>query len=287
MLSFADLRARAETLADSLPAFNMLTGFRTTARAGAAPRQRSGDGEDFWQYRGQTPDDTAGAIDWRRSATGDELYIREHELQSARLLGIWADGSKGFDWKSPGTDLTKADVACILLTAIAVRYSENGDLAGVIDGNHGVTASHHLMGPIIDDFMHISTALPGVPRPDTAQIIIASDFYGPIDPLTEWVRQSATEGRNGVLLQVIDPMEDTFPFSGRVRFRQPGSGSERVFGRTELLKDAYSERFKARQHALADLAGSVGWHFFIHNTAAPMTPTAYAIMTALNQEVTG
>ncbi len=285
MLPFADLRAQAETLAESLPTFEMLNGFRTTAQSGAAPRQRSGMGEDFWQYRGQTPDDTAGSIDWRRSATGDELYIREHELQSARLLGIWADGSKSFDWKSDQAPVSKADAARIILTAIAVRYSENGDLAGVIDGINGVTNSHHLIGPMVDDFMHISASLPGTPRPDTAQLIIASDFYGPLGSITEWVRQSAIEGRSGALLQIVDPLEKEFPFTGRVRFRLPGTGLEKIFGRTELLKDAYLERFQERQSELQKLAASVGWQYFLHNTADPMTPTAYAIMNALNHEV--
>ena len=111
MLPFAELRAEAETLSEGLPTIEMLAGYRTTAQSGAASRQRSGTGEDFWQYRGQTPDDSAASIDWRRSATGDELYIREHELQSARLLSIWADGSKSFDWKSDRAPLTKADAA--------------------------------------------------------------------------------------------------------------------------------------------------------------------------------
>lgn len=284
MLPFAELRAEAETLSEGLPTIEMLAGYRTTAQSGAASRQRSGTGEDFWQYRGQTPDDSAASIDWRRSATGDELYIREHELQSARLLSIWADGSKSFDWKSDRAPLTKADAARIMLTAIAIRYSENGDLAGVIEGVHGISNSHHMVGPMVDDFMHLSGNLPETPRPDTAQIVIASDFYGELAPITEWVQQSAVEGRSGVLLQIVDPVEKEFPFSGRIRFRLPGLGLERIFGRTEMMADAYHERFAERQAALDELARSVGWQYILHVTNEPMTPTAYSVMNALYQE---
>lgn len=284
MLSFSDLRAQAETLAAGLPPFEQLVGYRTTANVGAASRQRAGHGEDFWQYRGQTPDDSASAIDWRRSATGDELFVREHELQSARLLSLWADGSRGFDWKSDTVSLTKADAARAILTAIAVRYCETGDLAGVIEGVNGVSTSHHMVGPMLDDFLHLETNQPGLPRSDTSQIILASDFYGNIEDIFNWAERETMEGRTGILLQIIDPAERDFPYSGRVRFRVPGSALERVFGRTELLKTAYLERFTARQEALSEFCKRNGWQFILHCTEDPLPPTAYAVMAALHVE---
>jgi uncharacterized protein (DUF58 family) len=286
MLSFADLRAEAESLAGNLPPFDQVAGYRTTAHSGAAARQRAGHGEDFWQYRSQTPEDSAAAIDWRRSATGDELFIREHELQSARLLSLWADASPGFDWKSDAAPLTKADCARIILSAIGIRYSETGDMVGVIDGMNGVTSSHHLVGPMVDDFMHLEGNIPGIPRSDTAQIILASDFYGDIEGITHWVERETIEGRSGILLQIIDPMERDFPFTGRVKFRLPGSKLTKIFGRTELLKDAYMERFHARQDALASLSLKTGWQYFTHCTSDPMAPTAFSLMSALHVEGT-
>ncbi len=284
MLSFAELRAEVETLAGVLPGFDQISGFRTTAQPGAAPRSRSGLGEEFWQFRGQTPDDTAAAIDWRRSATGDELFIREHELQSARLLSLWVDGSEGFDWKSEAAPFSKADCARIILTAIGMRYSESGDLVNVIEGVNGLSTSHHLVGPLLDDFMHLDSNMPGIPRPDTAQIILASDFYGDLSTIEDWVARESVEGRTGVLLQLIDPLEKAFPFTGRVRFRIPGLRLERIFGRTELMKEAYLDRFKARADALQSLARGVGWHFIQHCTEDPIAPTAYQLMQTLNAE---
>lgn len=287
MLTYAELRAEAETLAGNLPPFDQAQGFRTTAHSGAASRQRAGQGEDFWQYRGQTPEDSAGAIDWRRSATGDELFIREHELQSARLLSLWADGSKGFDWKSDAAPMSKADCARILLTALAIRYSETGDMVGVIEGLNGVSNSHHLIGPLVDDFMHLEGSVPGVPQKETAQILLASDFYGDLDVLTDWISRESVEGRTGILLQIIDPMERDFPFSGRIRFKHPGSGLSRIFGRTELMKDAYFERFRERQLALEALCERIGWQYFIHCSSDPLAPTAFTLMNALHVEAAG
>ena len=121
------LRSEAEILAAELPDFQALTKERVTAQPGGAPRQRAGHGEDFWQYRSQSPEDSASAIDWRRSATGDDFYIREHELQSARLLEIGMDGSEGFDWSGDAKRFSKADEARVILTSIALRFAEDGD----------------------------------------------------------------------------------------------------------------------------------------------------------------
>ena len=272
-------------LAGGLPPFDHGGGYRTTAHAGAASRQRAGQGEDFWQYRSQTPEDPASSIDWRRSATGDELFIREHELQSARLLGLWVDPSSGFDWKSEGALYAKADCARILLTALAIRFCESGDMTYVLGGLNGTATAGHLTGRIMDDLMvEHARPMPGELRPETSQIILASDFYGPLEDLRSWVEQEAVEGRTGILFQVCDPMEVSFPFSGRVRFRQPGTGLSRIFGRTELMKDAYTERFQARQAELRTLALSVGWTFMTHNTADPLAVTAFEMMTHMSRE---
>ena len=289
MESFAALRAHVETLAAALPPFGSGSGYRTTASPGAASRQRSGQGEDFWQYRSQTPEDTAGAIDWRRSATGDELFIREHELQSARLLSLWVDGNAGFDWRSDARLPSKADRARVLLTAIAMRYCETGDMAGVMGGANGASMTSHSPGRMLDDFLHIDgeSRVPAVPEPQAAHLILASDFYQPLDDLRSWIEREAGEGRTGILLQVVDPKETDFPYSGRVRFRLPGTGLEKIFGRTETMRDDYLARFAERQDALRTLCQSVGWQFLSHKTSDEPLETAFALLQLLSVEGAG
>ena len=40
-------------------------------------RRRAGSGENFWQFRRYVTGEEARRVDWRRSARGDELYLRE------------------------------------------------------------------------------------------------------------------------------------------------------------------------------------------------------------------
>ena len=276
------LRAEAESLAAELPGLAALSTDRSTAHPGGAPRQRAGHGEDFWQYRSQTPEDSAGAIDWRRSATGDDFYIREHELQTARLLEIGIDPSIGFDWSGDVNRLTKADEARIILTALALRYAEDGDLAAVLGSGKRAARTSHLAGKLLEDTAPHgqSMALPHT-RPEASYVVLASDFYGEPKALSEWLQRSSATGTQGILLQVVDPLEASFPFSGRVKFSRPGSLKDRIFGRTEGLKEDYLERFEARKELVRQLAAKFGWKFEHHVVGAERRPLAYRLLQSL------
>src|ERR1700753_3608767 len=54
-----------------------------TAIHGLHGRRRAGPGENFWQYRRFVSGEPAPPVDWRRSARGDHLYVREQEWGAA------------------------------------------------------------------------------------------------------------------------------------------------------------------------------------------------------------
>ena len=276
------LRAESEALAAELPELSGLVRQQATAHPGGAPRQKAGHGEDFWQYRSQTPEDSAGAIDWRRSATGDEFYIREHELQTAQLLEVWVDPSPGFDWKSEDQLLTKADEARVLTTAIALRFSEEGDLTAALGGVKAPARANRAADYLLSDSVLPNRDLAPPPsRRDASFAILASDFYGDIGAIERWVLQSAGKSIQGILLQVCDPLETSFPFQGRMKFTRPGGKAEKIFGRVEGLRDDYLERFEARQTQIAELARRVGWTYRTHVTGEPRRGVCFDLMNFL------
>ncbi|MEO0451746.1 MAG: DUF58 domain-containing protein, partial [Pseudomonadota bacterium] len=108
MISLSTLRADAEALARQLPGLSLQAAAADLVHPGAAGRKRAGSGEQFWQYRRYAQTDAADRIDWRRSARGDEYFVRETELETARTILSWVDPNAGFDWSSdPGRE-TKA-----------------------------------------------------------------------------------------------------------------------------------------------------------------------------------
>ena len=92
---------RAEELASRFPP--LLVEAERIAQSvaqGVHGRRRAGSGDAFWQYRRAQPGDGAGAIDWRRSARSDHLYVRETEWAASQTVWLWLDGSPSMHWRS-------------------------------------------------------------------------------------------------------------------------------------------------------------------------------------------
>ena len=127
MTPAADLRAEAEALARQLPGLNFKAEASEAAHIGSAGRRRAGTGEHFWQYRRYAQEDAADRVDWRRSAKGHDLFVRETELETARTVLFWCDDDPGFRWKAAGDLRTKADEATLLMLALAILLSKDGE----------------------------------------------------------------------------------------------------------------------------------------------------------------
>ncbi len=75
--------------------------------------------------------------------------------------------------------------------------------------------------------------------------------------------------RNGVrahLIEVADPAEETFPYSGRTEFSDPETGERLTAGRAETLADAYRKLHRARREELAAWCKRLGWSFCVNHT---------------------
>ena len=64
-----------------------------------------------------------------------------------------------------------------------------------------------------------------------------SDFWAPIADVSRGtLSQLSSTGAHGHVLQVVDPAEETFPYSGRVEFIEPEGGESITAGRAEAWK---------------------------------------------------
>ena len=270
MTTATDLRAEAESLARQLPNLNLKAEASEAAHIGSAGRRRAGTGEHFWQYRRYAQEDAADRVDWRRSAKGYELFVRETELETARTVLFWCDDSAGFHWKGPDDLRTKAEEAQLLMLTLAILMSKDGERIGVLGAGRRPSFGKRAVDRLANDL-----AANGKPRPfptapkNTATLVLASDFY---DPIPEWqarLAPLAAKCPEGVLLAVSAPIEESFPFSGRVKFNRPGTATERVLGRAETMKDTYRQRFVDHRAALNELAIRMGWRLVTHTVGGP------------------
>ena len=282
MISLSTLRADAEALARQLPGLSLQAAAADVIHPGAAGRKRAGSGEQFWQYRRYAQTDAADRIDWRRSARGDEYFVRETELETARTILSWVDPHAGFDWSSdPGRE-TKADRARIILLAQAILFAKQGERIGLISGSRPPSLGKSAPDRMAEDLLR-GTADELEPPRAQALAVIASDFYDGAATWRQRLAPLAQTCRHGVLFVVSDPIEHEFPYTGRTRFSRPGSTLDRLFGRAETVRDTYLEKLAAHEAAMTELAANMGWALVQHRTDQSALRGAAAVQTALEQ----
>ncbi|MEO6298112.1 MAG: DUF58 domain-containing protein [Paracoccaceae bacterium] len=271
MTEVADLRARAEALGQTLPPLLAeAEHLATTVILGEHGRRRAGMGDDFWQYRPAHPGDPARSIDWRRSARSDAHFVREREWQAAQSVMLWVDPSRSMTFSGDPSRVTKSDRARLLALALAVLLLRGGERVGL--AGQGTPRSGRaqmlrlvealgLMGPLQDY---------GVPAEDGlvshGRAVFLSDFLGSMTGVEAALARAADRGVRGVLLQVLDPAEEEFPFDGRTIFVSMGGSLTHETQAAGDLRGRYLARLAERKDRLAHLARLSGWVYQTHHT---------------------
>lgn len=263
--SLSALRIQADALAKSLPRLSAQTRASEAVHLGSAGRKRAGSGEDFWEYRRYNSEDDVARIDWRRSARGDTLFVRETELETARSFYIYADPHAGFNWAGKTGHITKADRARIIMMAIASLLSREGERVGVLGSGQGAAFGKRALNRLYTQIATPERNALIAPK-QSGTVIIASDFYDPVETWQTRLGPLAAKCRDGILLAVSDPVEEVFPFKGRTRFTRTGTSFQRILGRAETLQADYAQKFEENRAAMSAIAAQLGWRFLTHST---------------------
>jgi uncharacterized protein (DUF58 family) len=269
----ADLRARAETLGQSLPPLlaeaEMLA---ATVMMGEHGRRRAGLGDEFWQYRAAHAGDPARSIDWRRSARSDATFVREREWQAAQAVTLWVDPARSMTFSGARERETKGARARLLGLALAVLLLRGGERVGLAGAEPARSGRAHLLrladriGAEGDEDFGAPTVEGVAPH---GRVVLFSDFLGDLAPLEAALARAADRGARGALVQVLDPAEEEFPFDGRTIFDSMGGTISHETRRAGDLRARYLARLAERKGRLADLGRALGWHVTAHHTGAP------------------
>ncbi|MDO5620418.1 MAG: DUF58 domain-containing protein [Paracoccus sp. (in: a-proteobacteria)] len=278
--TFAGFRAQAETVAASLPVL-LLAAERLAASVapGAHGQRRAGTGEDFWQYRPAQDSDPAGLIDWRRSARSDARFVREREVQRAQAVQLWVDPAAGMNWRGADRRPTKADRARLLALALGLVALRGGERVAALGQTPrpGRAQADALAVSLMQD----QALDAGAVQPRT-RLVLFSDFFDNSMGHEKFLEAVSAAGLSGVLVQITDPDEETFPYSGAIRFEASAGASPAHLTRDAAgLRAAYLARLADHRAALHDLAARHGWRFERHDTGAEPAPALARIMQAL------
>jgi len=261
---------------------------------GVHGRRSAGSGETFWQYRHAQPGDALGRIDWRRSGRSDDLFVRETEWETAQSVFLWPDESASMQFSSRGVPTTKGRRAALfaLATAILLERGDErfalmrGDAGRAMQGRTGVNRMANTLSLPVG--VRAETGTP----PDTAyamgsRALFLSDFFGDLGALSSALSAAVSRRVRGVLVQIVDPVEEAFPYSGRVLFESVGGGMRYDADRAESLRDAYRTKLAERRAVLKDMARQAGWTFAIHRTDTPPAPALMMIHQTLQAKKGG
>jgi uncharacterized protein (DUF58 family) len=274
-------RFEAESLAGELPGVLLEARKLAAAAPGVHGRRRAGPGEAFWQFRDHRPEDGAKLVDWRRSARGERLYVREREKEAAQSALFWIDPDPGFAWGSQGPWPTKARRALTLALAFAMLVARGGERVGAL-GGPPLRAGQRAAERLGHDLITGQTAEPP-PPPARATVIYLTDGYAPIEQWRARLKAAAGAGAHGAIVVIADPAEEDFPFEGRVRFERPGQRETVLFGRAQSARQAYAERLAQQRADLRAAARAADFVALLHRTDRPAAPILAQLTDALQE----
>jgi uncharacterized protein (DUF58 family) len=263
----------ARKLADAMPRL-ILEARRvaSTVIHGLHGRRRAGPGENFWQYRRFVSGEPAQHVDWRRSARDDHLYVREREWEASHTVWIWPDRSPSMTFASALSSDSKLERALVFAFALAEVLVQGGERVGV-PGLMRPTANRHVIEKMAESILHDPTERASLP-PNFApsplsEIVMLSDLWSQIAEVRATIAQLSATGAHGHVVQIVDPAEESFPYSGRVEFIEPEGAGSVTAGRAETWRNDYQNivaRHRADIRAETNLRG---WSFAIHRTDRP------------------
>lgn len=281
------LRARSEVEASRLPPLlaraEHLAG---TVLLGDHGRRRAGLGDDFWQYRPVQPGDSRRLIDHRRSARGDTQFVREREWMIAQSVMMWIDQGASMRYASEKNRPEKIDRARLLGLAVAILLVRGGERVGLTGttlpprrGNMQLLRLAESFSVDIDDDYSPPEHRSMIPH---ARAVFLSDFLGDMSEVKLVLTKAVDRGVSGVMLQILDPAEELFPFHGRVIFDSIGGTLRHETLKAGELRARYQDRLAERKDELQALARVTGWQYGLHHTSDPAQSALLWLYRALD-----
>ncbi|EJF88346.1 hypothetical protein ME1_00665 [Bartonella vinsonii subsp. arupensis OK-94-513] len=236
-------------------------------------QRKRGNGENFWQFRPYVEGESITRIDWRRSARDEHTYLRENEWQVTQTVWLCPDQSASMHYCSRFSKIPKGDYAIILTLILASLLTHSGEhiaipnlmpptrASNVLERMALALANHQSENP----FANFSTLT------RFSHAIIISDFLDHPEKIIEHLTLLSTKQVTAHLIEIADPAEENFPYTGRTEFFDPETKEKHIFGKAENLRKHYRKLYQARRQELANFCTRQGWTYHVSETNQPFT----------------
>lgn len=238
---------------------------------------------EFAQHREYAPGDDVRHLDWKVEARTERYYIKQYEQETNFVAHILLDGSESMKYGSG--ELTKLDYGKMMAACLAYVILNQRDAVslGIFDEE---IREYLPRSDNRDNLFKIMERLAGfAPERETriaavlhqianqvrrkGIVIVISDFFDDEAAVIEGIQHLRFSGHEVILLQVLDPCEIEFPFTGMVEF----DGLEnvpRIRTRPSQIKKSYHREFEAFRQRLRDACERNQCHFVGVRTDHPL-----------------
>jgi uncharacterized protein (DUF58 family) len=254
-----------------------------TLSHGIHGRRRAGPGESFWQFRPFVAGEAAQRIDWRRSGRDEKLYVREREWEAAHSIWLWIDRSASMSFMSDLAKASKIERAFVLGLALAETFVEGGERVGLL-GLMPARASRRIVEKMAETLTADRWSLdedmpPSAPIGRLDEALLIGDFLSPVEEIARVVQGISDRGARGHIVLIVDPVEETFPFSGQAVLQDLEAGIQLRVGDAGAWGADYRRRIALHREAIADVTRQRGWTVTLHRTDRPASEAALRLVT--------
>lgn len=249
-------------------------------------RGRAGPGESFWQFRPFYSGESAGNVDWRRSARDGRLYVREREWEAAQTMQLWIDRSVSMAYASAQALAPKVERAIVLGLALAetlVFAGERVGYMGLLNPRASRRIGEQIAETLARDVAGAAHDLPPekpLKRRDEALII--GDFLTPLQEIDAVISSISANGAGGHALMIVDPVEEAFPFTGQTELLDPETGGRLRLGDAAAWGEDYRRRFARHREGLRAILTRRGFSLTVHHTDRPASEAALRVLTLVS-----
>jgi hypothetical protein len=256
----------AELSADSPKIIALSNEIANMILSGLHAKKKSGVGDDFWQYRELGQGETASRIDWRKTAKGDGIFIKEKEAQSPKRFQFWVDNSPKMLYSSQSDLPSKIETASALVIGLFRALYEIEERPEILGQNKNNVSPQQLLASLL----RLGTT---TPAPNKAgDVFIFSDGLNEIKYWQDILSKIKAKNGRIFLILINDPTEIEFDFKGRIIFKDE---EEKIqIEDCGAIKNEYLSRIRNHFSQLSEIVTSLDGQIYFHKTDEVIVPFA-------------
>lgn len=231
-----------------------------------------GSSVEFVEHRQYYPGDEIRHIDWRAFGKTGKYYIKEYEEETNLRAYLLVDGSGSMAYGD--STLKKFDYARAVAASLGYLLVSQRDAVGMITFD---TEVRERIDPSTNrmTFQRITQTLnQWQPGSETSLgkvlksiaptlkrrslLIIVSDFFDDLDSLGHALELFRHASHEVVLVRIVAPEEEDFPFSRPTLFRSLERDSHRILVDPHRLRSLYLKQYEEFSTELDHLCGRTG-----------------------------